>query len=237
MIVEEIDLKLSPEEAERDEKLDKKEKFDFEKFFEKNKRQVILGGLGVFLLGIGVLSAVVLSTKQESSSIEILPAEEEQVSEIFIHIAGAVQKPGLYKLSSDSRVNDALVAAGGLASDADREWFDKNVNLAQQLSDGVKLHIPYKNSKTPIRQLADQNSKQNSVVAGEQTSIFSQETQGKININTASISQLDSLPGIGPAYAQRIIDSRPFSKIEDIMNVTGIGEKTFEKIQDQIAVF
>ena len=232
--IDSLEVKLSKEEAGMTEGVDKKGKFDFEKFFEKNKLQVIVGGLGVLLLGIGVLSAVVLSLKQESSSIEILPAEEEQVSEIFIHIAGAVQKPGLYKLSPDARVNDALAAAGGLAGDADREWFNKSVNLAQQLSDGVKLYIPFRNEVDKVGKVEEVDK---GIVAGEQTSIFSQETQGKININTASISQLDSLSGIGPAYAQRIIDSRPFSKIEDIMNVTGIGEKTFEKIKDQISVF
>jgi len=236
MSIEEIDLKLSDDEAVRDEKLDAKGKFDFEDWLQKHKLQAIIGGLGIFFLGVGALSAVVLSSKQESSSIEILPAEEEQISEIFIHVSGAVQKPGLYQLSSDSRVNDALAAAGGLASDADREWFNKSVNLAQQLSDGVKLYIPYK-SENLNPPTGGQSSKQEGVVAGEQVSIFDQQTKAKININTASISQLDSLPGIGPAYAQRIIDARPFSKIEDIMNVTGIGEKTFKKIKNKISVF
>ena len=236
MGVEKIDLKLSEEEAESDEKLDSKGKFDFEKFLQKNKLSVILGGLGVFLLGIGILSTVVLSSKKESSSIEILPLEDEkQDSEIFIHVSGAVQKPGLYKLSSNARINDALTAAGGLASEANREWFNKSVNLAQKLSDGVKLYIPFQGEISRSRPGLEQQS--SGVVAGEQTSIFSQETQGKININAASVSQLGSLPGIGPSYAQRIIDSRPFSKIEDIMNVPGIGEKTFEKIKDQISVF
>ena len=236
MGVEKIDLKLSEEEAESDEKLDSKGKFDFEKFLQKNKLSVILGGLGVFLLGIGILSTVVLSSKKESSSIEILPLEDEkQDSEIFIHVSGAVQKPGLYKLSSNTRINDALTAAGGLASEANREWFNKSVNLAQKLSDGVKLYIPFQGEISRSRPGLEQQS--SGVVAGEQTSIFSQETQGKININAASVSQLGSLPGIGPSYAQRIIDSRPFSKIEDIMNVPGIGEKTFEKIKDQISVF
>lgn len=198
----------------------------WESFWEKNKLQVILGGLGVFLLGIGALSAVVLSLKKQDSSIEIIPVKGEQVSEIFIHVSGAVEKPGLYKLSSDSRVNDALVSAGGLSADADREWFNESVNLAQKLSDGVKLYIPFQRESilTPGTGV-------------KETNIFSQETQGKININSASVSQLDSLSGIGPAYAQRIIDSRPFNKIEDIIKVPGIGEGTFEKIKDQISAF
>ena len=231
--IDRLDVKLSKEEAGIPNNVDAKGKFDFEKFLEKNKLSVILGGLGVFLLGIGILSTVVLSSKKESSSIEILPLEEEkQLSEIFIHVSGAVQRPGLYKLSSEARVNDALVEAGGLSLDADREWFNSSVNLAQKLSDGVKIYIPYKGEivNSPVRQQADYDPGASSIVLGKQT-------QGKIDINTASVSELDSLPGIGPAYAQRIIDSRPFPQIEDIMNVPGIGEKTFEKIKNQISVF
>ena len=218
-----VDLPLS----QRTEKNKVKEKFDLEEFLAKNKLSLGIGLLGIFLLGIGILSAVVLSSRQESASIEILPAgETEESSEIFVHVAGAVQRPGLYKLPSSARVNDALIAAGGLSAKADRQWFSKSVNLAQKLSDGVRLYIPYKGeSAIPI----------------PESNLFSDpgasESQGKININTASISELDSLPGIGPAYAKRIIDSRPFAKIEDIMEVEGIGQKTFEKIKDKITVF
>lgn len=205
------------------------------KELEKNKTSIALALLGIFLLGVGVLSALVLSSKRESSSIEILPAEEDQTSEIFIHVSGAVEKPGLYQLSAGARVNDALVVAGGLSAEADRQWFEKTVNLAQKLSDGVKLHIPFKGEPSSAS-----FSQETGMVAGEQT-LFSQDTQGKVNINKASVSQLDSLSGIGPAYAQRIIDYRnnnsPFNSIEDIMKVSGIGQKTFEKIKDQITVF
>jgi competence protein ComEA len=203
----------------------------WEDLWEKNKLQVVLGGFGIFLLLAGVFLGAFLFLKEQgekSSGIEIIPVEGEvEVSEIFIHVAGAVEKPGLYKLSSDARVNDALVASGGLSAEADREWFEKSVNLAQKLSDGAKLYIPFKN----------EISEESGAVAGEQESIFSQEVQGKININSASVSELDSLPGIGPAYGQKIIDSRPFNKIEEIMNVPGIGEATFEKIKDKISVF
>jgi len=231
-----IEIKLSKKDAENPENIDSKGKFNPEEFFQNNKLQVVLGGLGVFLLLVGVLSAVALSLKKQDSAIEIIPVEEEQASEIFIHVAGAVEKPGLYKLSSDSRVNDALVSAGGLSAEADRKWFNETVNLAQKLSDGVKLYIPY-NGETSLRSDLKEGRTFTGTVAGKQTSIFSQEAQGKININSASVSELDSLSGIGPAYAQRIIDSRPFDKIEDIMKVPGIGEGVFEKIKDKIDVF
>lgn len=229
MSIEGIDLKLSKAEAKKQEKLDAKGRFDFEKFFEKNKLQVIIGGLGIFLLGLGILSTVVLSSKKESSSIEILPSQEEEnkPTKIFIHVAGAVQKPGLYQLPSNARINDALISAGGLSSQADRDWFDKNINLAQKLSDGVKLYLPLKGEV------------KNGQVAGSQTSL--KGNSAKINLNNASKLELESLSGIGPGFAQKIIDYRqkngPFAKIEDLTKVSGIGDKLFQKIKDNISVF
>jgi len=210
-----------------------RDKFDLQGLWKKNRVQLILAGVGVFFLGIGVLSALALSSKNNSSDIEILPSEkEEEISEIFIHVAGAVEKPGLYQLSSDARVNDALISAGGLASDADREWFNKSINLAQKLSDGIKLYIPFK-GEAEEASFSDSDSGVDMVLGSE--------IQGKININTASVSDLDFLPGIGPAYAQRIIDYRKengaFGSIEEIMNVAGIGEGTLEKIKEKISVF
>ena len=207
-------------------------KLDLEDLFVKNKLSLILGLLGIFLLGIGVLSAVIYSFKQESGSVEILPIQEtSEPEEIFIHVAGAVEKPGLYQLSSKARVNDVLIAAGGLSAQANRDWFNKNINLAQKLSDGTKIYIPFKNEPAISSQIYLENS----------TLGVSKETKEKININTASLSQLESLPGIGSTYAQRIVEYRnnhgSFSKIEDIMNISGIGPKLFEKIKDQISIF
>lgn len=237
----EIELKLSDKDAELGkvgEITDKKGRLDLGAIWEKNKLSVILAGLGVLLLGIGVLSVVVLSSKTGSSEIEILSAEEQaKTGEIMVHVTGAVEQPGLYKLETDARVNDALVAAGGLAGDADREWFGKYVNLAQKLSDGVKMYVPFRNEVDKVGKVEEVEK---GIVAGEQ-SIFFQETQGKININTASLEELDSLPGIGPTYAQRIIDYRkangPFSSIEEVTKVKGIGQSTFEKIRDKITIF
>lgn len=193
--------------------------------FLKNKIQLIIFFLGFFLSLIGVFIFFVAFSQKEKTEIEILTDQEESADKfIFIHLSGAVQKPGLYKLASDSRVNDALVLAGGLAEKADRIWFEKNINLAQKLTDGIKIYIPFKGETDSFKQTG--------------SSLGSSSTfQGKINLNTASLSELDSLPGIGPVYAQRIIDARPFAKIEDILKVQGIGQSTFEKIKDLVVVY
>lgn len=215
-------------------------KFDLQGLWQKNRIQLILAGFGVFFVLIGVLSSLAFSFRNRSSDIEILPAEneEEEVSEIFIHLAGAVEKPGLYKLPSDSRVNDALISAGGLSSDADREWFNKYINLAQKLTDGVKLYLPFKGETE--KDVSANLGRMGGEDRG-QSFVLGSQVQGKVNINTASVSEFDSLSGIGPAYAQRIIDYREengaFGSIEEIINVVGIGESTFEKIKDQISVF
>lgn len=223
---ETIDIKLG-KEAEKDENIDHRGRFDFEEFVKHNKLAVVIGALGIIFLGIGLLSTIILS--QKPASVEIIADQEaSQSGKMMIHVAGAVEKPGLYQLSQDSRVNDALIASGGLNAQADREWFNKNVNLAQKLVDGAKLYFPSN----------QENDEPGLSSISEPGSVLSSET--KINLNTASLTQLDTLPGIGPAYGQRIIDYRtksPFTKIEDVMKVSGIGQLIFDKIKDQISVF
>ncbi len=208
------------------------DKSGWEEIVKKNKPMLFLGMLGVLLLTVGAVCLVVFSSKEPQ--IEIISSESETKDSsnfLFVHIEGAVEKPGLYKLTSDSRINDALVAAGGLSDKADRDWLSKNINIAQKLSDGIKIYIPSTDElKTGLE--SDLG-----VVAGVKST---ESTGDKINLNTASASQLDSLPGVGPATAQKIIDYRQtngfFSKLEDLKNVPGIGEKTFEKLKEKITI-
>lgn len=138
---------------------------------------------------------------------------------IRVYVSGAVQKPDVYTLAPGSIIKDALLAAGGGTADADLD----RINLAQQLSDGVHVYVPRVGEESlPVR-LPDNSG-----------------MPAKINLNTADISQLESLPGIGPALAQRIVDYRTahghFERIEDITGVSGIGPSTFAQIQDLITV-
>ena len=146
---------------------------------------------------------------------------------IFVHIDGAVVAPGVYELTeAHPRVNDAVMAAGGLAEDADTSA----LNLAAVLSDGEKIHVP----------------RQGEVVSGQASSGAASgsdagaSSSGVININTATAEELDSLPGIGPSTAAAIVEDRerngPFASPEDLMRVSGIGEGKFSKLKDQIRV-
>jgi competence protein ComEA len=148
-------------------------------------------------------------------------------NEVTIDIAGEVIKPGVYKLKADARVNDALIMAGGLGAKADRDWVEKNLNQAEKLVDGQKIYIPKLGeniSTTSTNQVLGQSSSGSKI----------------IKINTATAEQLDQLTGIGPAIAQRIIDYRTknggFKNVDELKLVSGIGDKLFEKIKDEIAL-
>ncbi len=148
---------------------------------------------------------------------------------IAVHVIGAVPRPGLYEFPEGARVQDAIDAAGGMLAVANPDA----LNLAALLADGQQLDIPYKDGSQP----ANDNSTFD--LPSSATDVPSSDVnQDLININTASLEELDSLPGIGPTTAQKILDYRnengPFSAIEDIMNVSGIGPDTFEDIQDMI---
>jgi len=138
-----------------------------------------------------------------------------------VYVSGAVHYPDVYTVAPDSIVKDALMAAGGPSDEADLD----RINLAQPVADGQQIYVPRIGEENPpVQPPSGQRSQP--IIAG------------KININTAGLAALESLPGIGPALAQRILDHRqtngPFASPEKIMEVPGIGPATFEGIQDLI---
>lgn len=142
---------------------------------------------------------------------------------LFVHVLGAVRRPGLFELRDGARVIDVVAAAGGLAPTAD----PSGVNLARLVSDGEQLYIPRLGEAQPGAPPGAPGPGGGPGATG-----------GKVNLNSAGVAELDTLPRIGPAMAQRIIDYREangrFSSIEDLRNVTGIGEKTFDALKELI---
>jgi len=205
-----------------------KDQFSLEEIWERYKLPIVLGLVGLILVGIGTLSVLLL--QQKETAIEILPAKEvpTSVGTIFVDLQGAVEKPGVYELSGDSRLNDLLVLAGGLSASADREWVERNLNLAQKLVDGGKLYVP-RQGETLLRQgYAGQGVGSNGQIAG---------VSEKININSAPASELDSLWGVGEKRAQAIIDDRPYQSIEELLNRKIIPQNVYERIKDEITAF
>lgn len=176
------------------------------------------------LLGTGVIFLV--SRPPRGEPIELLPAPTP--APITVYVQGGVNQPGLYSLPQQSRVNDAIMAAGGFSNNGDTA----SLNLAQILKDGDQISVPTLPSPSA------NNEKSGQVTASPADSTNSSPTI--ININTATIDELDSLPEIGPKTAQAIIDYRNshglFTKIDDILGVQGIGPLTFEKIRDLITI-
>ena len=173
--------------------------------------------------------------------------EEEKSKKIIVHISGAVKQEGVVELEEDSRIADAIEKVGGLKENAEI----REINLAYKLEDGMKIYIPTKEEiKNKESQEVNQENEhvyggtkeKSSQVSNLQKNSESKETirNKKVNINKASQEELDSLPGIGPSTADKILEYRKqngnFKSIEDIKEVSGIGESKFEKIRNMITV-
>jgi competence protein ComEA len=175
---------------------------------------LIVGGVIGYFSHPQSAPPVVVTTPTQPATATLTP--------LRVHVSGAVLHPDVYVLPPGSIVRDAVMAAGGPAPDADLE----RINLAVELQDQQQVRVPRKGETlTP---------------ASEDSSRGSEGTSGLININTATAAQLETLPRIGPAMAQRIVEYReangPFKTIEEIQNVPGIGPATFNGLKDLITV-
>lgn len=143
-----------------------------------------------------------------------------------VYVTGAVQAPDVYYLPVGSLVRDAVLAAGGPAPDADLE----RINLARELQDQQQVYVPRKGEEPPVPVISE----------GVPVQAASASARARVNINTATVEELQQLPRVGPALAQRIAAYRemygPFRRIEDLMQVSGIGEAIFAAIRDYITV-
>lgn len=173
-------------------------------------------------IGLSIVGAVLIIGGIFSSSLrqpKNYPKESLiRQGRINVDVSGAVKKPGVYQLDQDSRVEQAITSADGFAENANQEYISKYLNMAQKLSDGMKIYIPF---------------------TGEQTSaaVAGTNTQIKVNINTASQSELEVLPGIGPVTASRIISDRPYQSVEELASKKVVSKAVFEKIKDLVVVY
>lgn len=195
--------------------------------FERHKDKIILLGIILFISGAAIKSYRPSPSISKNSLLDqdTLESENSEIisnENIFVHIVGEVKNPNLYELQANSRLKDLIDMAGGFTDLADQE----SVNLALRLEDEMMIRVP---------SIDDNNIDYNSRILG----ISGTEQEEKININNASLDDLQTLPNIGPKTAEKIIQFREeekFETIEDIMNVNGIGEKTFEEIKEMIRV-
>lgn len=155
---------------------------------------------------------------------------------IVIYIAGAVKNEGLYELNEKSRIADGIEKAGGLTDDANIN----NINLACVLEDGMKVYIPKNSDNNEIRDDTKIYVSKENNNTSDSKNVNSKTQNNKININTATQTELETLPGIGPSTAAKIINYRKengkFANIEDIKKVSGIGDSKYEKIKNLIKI-
>ncbi len=182
----------------------------------------------------------------ETASTANINLTETAPSEIVVHVAGAVRNPGVYHLRPGARNDDAISAAGGALPTANTDA----INLAAHIEDGTQLFLPTRTehpdggaadpipSVTPGKHTVPSSSKaQKNSQSGMRSKPdkLTSASQGQVNLNSAGAAELQKLPGIGPSMAQRIIEFRKenggFKSAEDLMQVSGIGEKRFEKMR------
>lgn len=198
----------------------------YSSFVKKNWLPIGLATLGMIFFIYGLIGFIGSASKtneikfeQEDLTSTPIKSGQRSQTKIAIDIEGAVVSPGVYKLNQGAIIQDALVAAGGLSSDADRDFVAKNLNLASKLTDGAKIYIPkIGESASDVKGISVVNS-------------------SLININLASAESLDTLPGIGPVTAEKIINSRPYATINELLDKKTVSAKVFTQIKDRITAY
>ncbi|NTV30767.1 ComEA family DNA-binding protein [candidate division WWE3 bacterium] len=184
----------------------------------------------IALIGSVILVKLVFSYQKpipvvlNPSNTEIQENKGDSLTHIFIDVSGAVVSPGVYQFNQGNRIGDAIKAAGGISEEADQMYIAEKINLAQLLTDGQKVYIPFfaPTVSLPV-----------------EASDYSPSTPESklININTGTQDELMTLPGIGKTYAQNIINGRPYTSIDELQNVSGIGERRFEQIKTLVTLY
>lgn len=167
---------------------------------------------------------------------QAVTASEREEAKITVYVSGAVVNPGLHEIAHGSRAVEAIAAAGGMTEEANKD----KVNLAKICKDGMQVNVPRLSAKERRRLAAANTSASGAETAEQSGASYNAEQTGetalmdKVHLNTATAEELETLPGVGAVTAQRIVEYRSahgFARIEDLMNVKGIGQAKFKKMQ------
>lgn len=187
---------------------------------------IVFVGVALIIISFVVLRGGVIG----DSGIEIVDSTAEvkgsdtastSTNEIVIDVSGAVVNPGVYRLPVGSRIDDGITAAGGLSTKSHKELVAQTINRAAKLTDGQKLYIPFATDK------------------GSMNAVPVNTASGRkgVSINTASVSDLEALPGIGKATADKIIAARPYSSLEEVVSKKALSQKVFDTLKDSLTLY
>ncbi len=196
---------------------------------------VAFGIVGLIIGGTIVLfgkscRVVASSTAHEVTVVNEETQIKEDLCDVKIDVNGAVVKPGVYCISSGTIIDELLIQAGGLSKDACVQWVSRDLNRAEVVEPNSKIFIPSKSDvECSAANPKNSNSPQTNISVGYCPG-------GKISLNKASLAELDTLSGVGLSTAQKIVDGRPYKKLEDLMEIKGIGEATFAKLKEKICL-
>ena len=176
--------------------------------------------VGAVVIGISLFRGILMDRQVQVEYLNPIQGETINAIRYFVDIEGAVMMPGVYELAEGSRIKDVLVAAGGLADRADRDFCEKNINMAELIKDGQKIYIPSRG------------------VTGEDEGYFEAMALSKmVSINSATTSELDTLWGIGQAKAELIVKNRPYQNLDELVSKKIISQSVLDRNRELMSVY
>jgi len=177
--------------------------------------------------------------------------DKKEDKKIKVDLSGAVNNPGIYELDAGSRVGDLISLGGGVAGESSSKWVSKSLNLSKVLEDSSKIYIPFEwemyvpddydvlDTVKPVEKSTPAESSSNDdepeTTDTPDSTDNNNENSGRINVNSATSSELDTLPGIGPAFAEKVISNRPYKDFTEFQSKSGLYKSTAESIKDLIS--
>lgn len=210
----------------------------------------------IILISVAGLITVISIMQQLDKQITPLEAAVEPAKQpisltpspnksIYIDVSGAVYKPGVYEASAGARIGDLVEMAGGISYEADRYFVERNFNMARFVGDQDKIYIPFMfdialgtftEQKRVLEYLQPLSEDASEISEVPQTDANNSQSQFTLSLNEASAEELDTLTGIGPVTAQKIIENRPYITVEDLLNKKVVNQSTFDKIEPNISL-
>ncbi len=206
----------------------------------KTKKDKFMYVVFIILLVILLLCLYYFQSNKKHNEFEIKEVAQNGdatfINIIKVEVSGAINNPGIYEVENTARIADLIAQAGGISDDAQMEWVTKKLNIAQYLEDTQKLYIPFKWEISDMKIVDTLAKTEKAANSNDLSELEESKEVSKVNLNTSSVEELDTLPGIGLVYAQKIIDNRPYENIEDFKVKVKLSESTMNKIVDLVSL-